>query len=132
MNLQPFSKISKFYVIGASGLCLNYLVSILLKDLGLWYLHSNLGGIIFSMHTNFLFNKIWTFNDGIFTITRTISQYLKFIGFSSISSIIQIMLVYFLVEYYHMLYAMALIISVLISGFLNFILNKTLTFNKIK
>lgn len=132
MKLQLFSKISKFYVIGASGLCLNYLISLLLNDLGFWYLYSNLFGIIFSMNTNFLFNKIWTFDDRIFIMKRTMLQYLKFIGFSSISSIIQITLVYLFVEYYGMLYQISLIISVLISGMLNFILNKTLTFNKIK
>lgn len=132
MKLQLFSKISKFYVIGASGLCLNYLISLLLNDLGFWYLYSNLFGIIFSMNTNFLFNKIWTFDDRIFIMKRTMLQYLKFIGFSSISSIIQITLVYLFVEYYGMLYQISLIVSVLISGMLNFILNKTLTFNKIK
>lgn len=132
MKLQLFSKISKFYVIGASGLCLNYLISLLLNDLGFWYLYSNLFGIIFSMNTNFLFNKIWTFDDRIFIMKRIMLQYLKFIGFSSISSIIQITLVYLFVEYYGMLYQISLIVSVLISGMLNFILNKTLTFNKIK
>ncbi len=132
MKLQLFSKISKFYVIGASGLCLNYLISLLLNDLGFWYLYSNLFGVIFSMNTNFLFNKIWTFDDRIFIMKRTMLQYLKFIGFSSISSTIQITLVYLFVEYYGMLYQISLIISVLISGMLNFILNKTLTFNKIK
>ena len=128
MKFQQFSKLSKFYLIGASGLFFNYVVSFLLKDLGMWYLYSNIGGIIFSMHTNFLLNKIWTFKDHRFSVKITIIQYIKFIGFSSISAMIQVILVYFFVEYHNVYFSISLLISVLLSGFINFTLNKKITF----
>ena len=57
------SKASRFYTVGASGLLVNYLISLLFADaaMNFWYIHATIIGIMFSMSSNFLLNKIWTF-----------------------------------------------------------------------
>ena len=74
------SKASRFYTVGASGLLVNYLVSLLFADaaMNFWYIHATIIGIMFSMSTNFLLNKIWTFEDRNFEVKKTITQYGKF------------------------------------------------------
>jgi dolichol-phosphate mannosyltransferase len=82
------------------------------------------------MTTNFVLNKIWTFEDRDFALRRTLTQYGKFIGFSSIGALIQLGFVFYLVENYSLMYPQALILAVLLAAFGNFILNKKFTFKE--
>lgn len=131
-SVRFISKAARFYTVGASGLGVNYLVSLLFTSgiPDLWYLYANIFGIFASISTNFLANKIWTFEDRDFHPKRTTIQYLKFIVFSSIGGIVQLGMIYSLVEVYEMTYPIALIIAVLTAAFGNFILNKKWTFKE--
>jgi len=42
------------------------------------------------MITNFFLNKYWTFEDKTFLQKKTIVQFLKFIGFSSLDALVQL------------------------------------------
>jgi dolichol-phosphate mannosyltransferase len=131
-SVRFLSKAARFYTVGASGLVVNYLMSFLFATeiTSLWYLHANVIGIISSMTTNFVLNKIWTFEDRDFAKKRTLTQYGKFLGFSSIGALVQLGLVFYLVENYDFIYPQALILAVLAAAFGNFILNKKLTFKE--
>ena len=131
-SVRFLSKAARFYTIGASGLAVNYLISLLFATeiASIWYLHANVVGIISSMTTNFVLNKIWTFEDRDFALRRTLTQYGKFIGFSSIGALIQLGFVFYLVENYSLMYTQALILAVLLAAFGNFILNKKFTFKE--
>jgi dolichol-phosphate mannosyltransferase len=131
-SVRFLSKAARFYTIGASGLAVNYLISLLFATeiASIWYLHANVVGIISSMTTNFVLNKIWTFEDRDFALRRTLIQYGKFIGFSSIGALIQLGFVFYLVENYSLMYPQALILAVLLAAFGNFILNKKFTFKE--
>lgn len=131
-SVRFLSKAARFYTIGASGLAVNYLISLLFATeiASIWYLHANVVGIISSMTTNFVLNKIWTFEDRDFALRRTLTQYGKFIGFSSIGALIQLGFVFYLVENYSLMYPQALILAVLLAAFGNFILNKKFTFKE--
>jgi len=131
-SVRFLSKAARFYTVGASGLAVNYLMSLLFATeiASLWYLHANVVGIISSMTTNFVLNKIWTFEDRDFVLRRTLTQYGKFVGFSSIGALIQLGFVFYLVENYSLMYPQALILAVLVAAFGNFILNKKLTFKE--
>jgi len=89
-----------------------------------------MAGIIFSISSNFVLNKYWTFEDRNFTPKRTIIQYCKFMGFSSIGALIQLGMVYQLVDGFSLSYPVALIMAVGTAAFSNFILNKRWTFNE--
>jgi len=131
-SIHFISKAGRFYTVGASGLLVNYLVSLLLADpmVNFWYIHATIIGIIISMSSNFILNKIWTFEDKNFEKKKTLVQYGKFLGFSSLGALIQLGMVYVLVDSYEFVYSLALILAVITASFSNFILNKKWTFKE--
>ena len=131
-SVRFLSKAGRFYTVGASGVVINYLMSILFAGgiSDLWYLHANIIGITISMTTNFILNKIWTFEDKDFSTKATIKQYSKFVGFSTLGAIVQLVMVFSLVEWHQMTYPLALILAVAIAAFGNFVLNKKWTFKE--
>jgi len=131
-SVRFISKAGRFYTVGASGLLVNYLVSLLFADaiINFWYIHATVIGIAVSMSSNFILNKIWTFEDRNFEAKKTLAQYGKFVGFSSLGALIQLGMVYVLVDNYQVVYPIALILAVIIAATSNFILNKKWTFKE--
>ncbi len=131
-SVRFISKASRFYTVGLSGFGVNYLISLLFAGgiSDLWYLHANMMGIIASITTNFLLNKTWTFGDRDFSKKRTIKQYGKFVLFSSIGALVQLGMVFYLVDEYQISYPIALVLAVLSAAFGNYILNKKYTFKE--
>jgi len=132
VSARFLSKAGRFYSVGATGLAVNYLVTLLFSSatIDFWYLHANVFGIVFSMTSNFVLNKWWTFEDRDFAARKFIVQFGKFVGFSSLGAIIQLEIVFLLVEGYQMFYPLALILGVLAAAFGNFSLNKKFTFHE--
>jgi len=131
-SVRFFSKAGRFYTVGATGLLVNYLASLMFNVLvpELWYLYATVIGIVFSMTSNFVLNKLWTFEDRDFNAKRTAIQYGMFMGFSSLGALIQLGLVYALVESYRVDYPPALIVAVATASVGNFLLNKKWTFRE--
>ena len=131
-SVHFLSKAGRFYTVGASGLLVNYFVSFMFGAVlsNLWYIYATMIGIIFSMSTNFILNKIWTFEDRNFALKRTLMQYVLFLGFSGIGAIFQLLIVYGLVELRHLNYSIALFLAVAIASVGNFLLNKKWTFQE--
>jgi dolichol-phosphate mannosyltransferase len=131
-SVKFLSKAARFYTVGASGFAVNYLISLLFTGgfSEMWYLHANMIGIIASITTNFILNKAWTFGDRDFRIKKTISQYGKFAMFSSLGALIQLGMVYLLVDSAEVSYPLALIVAVMTAAFGNFVFNKKWTFKE--
>jgi dolichol-phosphate mannosyltransferase len=131
-SVRFFSKAGRFYTVGASGLLVNYIISFILTALfpGIWYLHATMVGIMFSISSNFILNKIWTFEDKDFAIRKTLLQYGMFAGFSVFGALVQLGLVYLLVEKSGLSYPIALILAVATASIGNFLLNKKWTFRE--
>ena len=131
-SIRFISKAGRFYTVGASGLLVNYIISLLFADtiIGFWYIHATIIGIAVSMSSNFILNKIWTFEDRNFEAKKTLTQYGKFVGFSSLGALIQLGMVYVLVDNYQFVYSLALILAVIIAASSNFVLNKKWTFKE--
>jgi len=131
-SIHFISKAGRFYTVGASGLLVNYIISLLFADtiINFWYIHATIIGIAVSMSSNFILNKIWTFEDRNFEAKKTLAQYGKFVGFSSLGALIQLGMVYVLVDNYQVMYPIALILAVIIAASSNFILNKKWTFKE--
>lgn len=131
-SIHFISKAGRFYTVGASGLLVNYIISLLFADviIDFWYIHATIIGIIVSMSSNFILNKMWTFEDRNFEVKKTLAQYGKFIGFSSLGALIQLGMVYVLVDNYQFEYPLALILAVIIAASSNFIFNKKWTFKE--
>ena len=96
----------------------------------MWYLHANVIGIIASITTNFILNKFWTFEDKDFSTKKTLLQYGKFVGFSSLGALIQLSIMFSLMESSQIVYPVVLTLAVLTAAFGNFILNKKWTFKE--
>lgn len=129
----PFlSKTARFLTVGASGLVLNYVVSFLLSNVvsNLWYIQAAGIGIVMSVHTNFVLNKVWTFEDKDFTFRHLIRQYFSFLALCAFGAIIQLSLTYVFFEHWHIHYAISLMLAVCIASFSNFLLNKKITFGE--
>ena len=130
-SVRFLSKAARFFTVGASGLGVNYLASLLFSSsLDMWYLHATILGIMFSISSNFVLNKYWTFEDRDFSPKKTTIQYGKFVGFSSIGALVQLGMVYYLVDGFSLSYPIALVLAVGTAAFSNFILNKKWTFNE--
>ncbi len=131
-SVRFMSKAARFFTVGASGLLVNYLVSLMFTSgiTHLWYLHATVIGIIASISTNFILNKWWTFEDRRFGFKRTITQYGLFSAFSSFGALVQLGMVYALVDVYSFEYPIALVLAVLVAAFGNFVLNKKWTFKE--
>jgi len=131
-SVKFFSKAGRFYTIGTSGFVINYIISLMFSGgvTEIWYLHANTIGIIASMTSNFVLNKWWTFEDRNFSFKKTISQYSKFAMFSSLGALVQLGVVFSLVDHYNWVYTTALGVGVLTGAFGNFILNKKWTFKE--
>ncbi|AFS81113.1 dolichol-phosphate mannosyltransferase [Candidatus Nitrosopumilus koreensis AR1] len=131
ISVRFFSKAARFFTVGALGLGVNYLASLLFSSsLDMWYLHATILGIAFSITSNFALNKYWTFEDRDFAPKRTIIQYGKFAGFSSIGALVQLGTVYYLVDEFSLSYPVALVLAVGTAAFSNFVLNKKWTFKE--
>jgi dolichol-phosphate mannosyltransferase len=126
------SKAGRFFTVGASGLVVNYVVSFLLSNVvsNIWYIQATLIGIIVSITTNFLLNKVWTFEDRDFSIRHFFKQYTLFLALCGLGAVIQLSLVFVFVEYSSIQYGLALIIAVCVSSLGNFLLNKKITFEE--
>ncbi len=131
-SVKFVSKAARFYTVGASGFAVNYIISLLFTGgiSEMWYLHANIIGIIASITTNFILNKTWTFEDRDFRIKKTVSQYGKFAMFSSLGALVQLGMVYFLVDSAELAYPLALILAVMTAAFGNFVFNKKYTFKE--
>ena len=126
------SKAGRFFTVGASGLVVNYVASFLLSSIipNIWYIHATLFGIILSITSNFILNKIWTFEDRNFSPRHFFKQYVLFLALCTLGAVIQLSLVFAFVEYSHMQYAISLLIAVSIASLSNFLLNKKITFGE--
>jgi len=131
-SVKFLSKAARFYTVGASGFVVNYLISLLFAGgiSDMWYLHATIIGITVSITTNFILNKAWTFSDRDFRIKKTLTQYGKFAMFSSLGALLQLGMVYFLVDSIEISYPLALILAVMTAAFGNFIFNKKWTFKE--
>lgn len=131
-SVRFFSKAGRFYTVGASGLLVNYLASFVLTTLmpQIWYLHATIFGIMFSITSNFILNKLWTFEDRNFELKRTLPQYGLFAGFSAFGALVQLGILYALVENYGLSYPLALVMAVACASIGNFLLNKKWTFKE--
>lgn len=131
-SVHFLSKAGRFYSVGATGLLVNYAVSLCLNTLfpNTWYIYSTVIGILASMTSNFFLNKLWTFENKNFSMKVTGIQYIMFMAFSSLGAIIQVGLVYALLENYNIDYPPALILAVSAASIGNFLLNKKWTFKE--
>ena len=127
---QFFQKVGKFFLVGASGVVINYTISSMLTNgalSNLWYLYASMIGILCSVTSNFLLNKSWTFEDKDFSWRHTLKQYGLFLSISSGGIILQLLLVISFVTL-GLQYERSLFLAIMTASIGNFLLNSKFTF----
>jgi dolichol-phosphate mannosyltransferase len=127
------SKAGRFFTVGASGLLINYIISYLLSSgilSTMWYIQATTIGIMVSITSNFILNKMWTFEDFDFSTRHLLRQYFTYLGFTSLGALVQLSLLYLLVESSQIDYGLSLLLAVGIASIGNFIMNKKWTFGE--
>ncbi|MGZ5471114.1 MAG: GtrA family protein [Nitrososphaeraceae archaeon] len=125
-------ELSKFYIVGGIGLVINYFVSyFFFTYFHLDHIQSSIFGIIVSLSSNFMFNKIWTFQDRNMKYNILLRQYLKYFIFNSVGVIIQLSIVYGFGKT-NLDYGWVIIIAISIASILNYIVNKKFIFKNSK
>jgi len=126
------SELSKFYIVGGIGLVINYLISyFIFTTFHLDHIQSSIFGIIVSLTSNFLLNKLWTFQDRTMKYDIVLRQYVKYFIFNSVGVIIQISIVYGFAKT-SIDYGYIVIIAISIASILNYIVNKKFIFKNTK
>ena len=126
------NKAGKFYLVGASGLFVNYGSSFLIGEvlLNMYYMYATALGIGLSIVSNFLLNKLWTFDDRDFSLQKVARQAFWFLLSCIIGIAVQIGLVYYFVEIMHFEYIFSLGLAVLLASIANFLAAKKLAFKE--
>ncbi|HEX6645829.1 MAG TPA: GtrA family protein [Nitrososphaeraceae archaeon] len=125
-------ELSKFYIVGGIGLVINYLVSyFIFTSFHLDHIQSSIFGIIVSLSSNFMLNKLWTFRDRTMKYDILLRQYLKYFFFNSVGVIIQISIVYGFGKT-SIDYGAVIIFAISIASILNYIVNKKFIFKNRK
>jgi dolichol-phosphate mannosyltransferase len=130
-SVRFLSKVGRFYTVGASGLAINFFISYVLSNsiTNMWYIHATTVGIVISVTTNFVLNKIWTFEDKKFRIGSTLRQYALFASISALGAALQLGLLYIFVQS-GIQFGLSLIFAVALASANNFLLNKKFTFHE--
>jgi dolichol-phosphate mannosyltransferase len=125
-------KVGKFYLVGASGLLVNYSTSFLIgrQLLEMYYLHATALGIALSILSNFFLNKLWTFGDIDMNPRKVARQGFWFLMSSIISIGAQIGLIYLFVEKLNIDYLFSLGLAVIMASTANFLVIKKLAFKE--
>ncbi|MEM2062124.1 MAG: glycosyltransferase family 2 protein [Candidatus Nitrosocaldus sp.] len=124
------SRAARFYTVGASGLLVNYGTASLANSL-LANVHiATLTGILCSITSNFILNKLWTFEDTDLAVMYTLKQYSYYMGLSSVGGALQFLLTHLLSQIYGMNYNLALLIAIGLASMWNFLSNKKWTFKE--
>ncbi len=126
------SELSKFYIVGGIGLIVNYLISyFIFTTFHLDHIQSSIFGIIVSLTSNFLLNKLWTFQDRTMKYYIVLRQYVKYFIFNSVGVIIQVSIVAGFAKT-SIDYGYIVIIAISIASILNYIVNKKFIFKNTK
>ncbi len=123
------SRAARFYTVGATGLLVNYGSASLASMLTNMHI-ATLVGILCSITSNFILNKLWTFEDTDLAVIYTLKQYSYYMGLSSVGGALQFLLTYLLNHIYGMQYNLALLIAIGLASTWNFLSNKKWTFKE--
>jgi len=123
----------RYIIAGSIGAFVN-LVSmyILTGVLQIWYVSSATLAFIVSLLVTFFIQKMWTFGDTLFQTKHAMRQAF-FYTLSSVSFLVlNIVILYVLVEFFHLWYLFAQFISLGSVALGSFLFNKTVTFPTVK
>lgn len=123
---STFLKLIKFGVVGFSGLLVDFGITYLLRDIAkVNQFVSNAIGFVFAATSNYILNRIWTFNSHNQDVTI---EFIKFFGVSLIGLGINSLVLWLLVKRFKLKFYYAKAIAIGVTTIWNFIANLLYTF----
>lgn len=120
-------QIVRYGISGVSGALIQIFFLYTFVDLyGWWYLYGVIASYSLSLIITFTLQKFWTFQD--YSIERVHVQSFRYIGIALGAFVLNVVLMYVLVDVMAMWHLSAQIIVVFVAGTLTFLLNKIFTF----
>ncbi len=111
----------KFCVVGGSGVFVDFGVTYLFKEIVRFNKYvSNSLGFLCAASTNYVLNRVWTFENTNPDIT---TQYMTFLGISVIGLAINNATIYLLHEKWHLNFYLAKLFAIGVVTFWNFFMN---------
>jgi dolichol-phosphate mannosyltransferase len=128
--LKSFIKqLIKFAFVGAIGTIINLsILYILTEFFHVYYIFSEMVAFSTAALNNYILDKIWTFKEEIGD--QIIKKYFQFITISLLALVVNISILFILVEVYLVWYIYAEIGAICCAFLINFFGNKIWTFNK--
>ena len=127
---KPFIKqLIKFACVGAIGTIVNLsILYILTEFFFIYYIISEIFAFIASTINNYILDKFWTFKEKLYE--KLIKKYIKFIIISLCALILNITILFILVEYFLIWYIIAELFAICGAFTINFMGNRIWTFKK--
>lgn len=127
---KPFIKqLIKFAFVGAIGTIINLTILYIFTEFFLvYYIISEIFAFIAATINNYILNKFWTFKEKLHE--KLIKKYVKYIAISLIALILNISILFILVEYFYLWYIFAELVAIFGAFMINFMGNKLWTFKK--
>ena len=125
--MKRFHSIFKFVVSGGLSACVNLGMLYLLTEYAhMYYLQSAVLSFVVAFFISFLLQKFWTFKDMRKEVIR--QQMILFLILSLINLLINTLLIYVFVEYMHLWYVAAAVVSGVLLAISNFFTYKHVIF----
>ncbi|MDI6916168.1 MAG: glycosyltransferase family 2 protein [Thermoplasmatales archaeon] len=119
-----FHQFFKFCIVGGIGVLVNICVLYsLVEFLYLWYMFAAVVAFVVAVSSNFVLNKIWTFKEKSKGI-KVAGQYSKFFIVCIIGLLINLGVLYILVQYGNMWYVLAQLVAIGVATLNNFVGSK--------
>ena len=120
-----FNRMLKFAAVGVSGIFVNESILFALTEIfEVFYLASAAISVEMSILSNFMLNELWTFRDrrskGFLRVLRRALKY-NFVSFGALT--INLVVLYFLVEFFGIHYLLANLIGIFVAFLWNFVLS---------
>ena len=129
LSTSSIKQIVKFAIVGAMGTIVNLLVLYSFTEVfKIYYIISEIIAFIVAGLHNYILDKIWTFKENI--EDKIVFKYFQFLTISTISLIVNLSILFILVEFFGIWYIFAEIIAIMGGFLINFSGNKLWTFNK--
>jgi putative flippase GtrA len=122
-------KLIRFGAVGISGMIVDFGITCFLKDvIDANKYFSNCSGFCLAATSNYILNRIWTFNN---TDSNVFAQFSKFFAISAMGLLLNTFTLWFLTDYgFQLNFYISKAIATLLVFFWNFLMNNAITFRK--
>ena len=119
----------KFAIVGAIGTIVNLSILFISTEFfSIYYIISEIIAFFCALINNYILNKIWTFKEKV--KYKVIRKYFQYFSITLIALVVNLIILFILVEFFNMWYILAEIVAILGGFLINFSGSKFWTFNE--